>query len=109
MYGKEHGSWNRRDLIGYRIAKVEMDQNDTITSHSILVEGFFNEKKQLYGGRPVDITQMDDGSILISDNWGMNIFRLTYNGNKNDGIKLKCTGGILSRLFNHIAGYRRRG
>jgi len=40
-------------------------------------EGWINEDG-VYDGRPVDVAQMRDGSILVSDDFANAIYRITY-------------------------------
>lgn len=68
----EHGSWNRRDPIGYRLTLV-----DPVTkSYEPLVTGWLQNGKSW--GRPVDILELPDGSVLISDDLNHSLYRLTY-------------------------------
>ena len=68
----EHGSWNRKDPIGYRLTLV----NPNKQSYSNFVTGWLVGDKSW--GRPVDILEMSDGSILISDDLNNAIYRLFY-------------------------------
>jgi glucose/arabinose dehydrogenase len=72
----EHGSWNRKVPQGYRIALVNLDKNQQVTSTSIFAEGWLQNGKAW--GRPVDIEQMPDGSILVSDDYANVIYRISY-------------------------------
>lgn len=71
----EHGSWNRSEPIGYRVMRVTLDGN-RIVSYEPFAEGWLQGAKIF--GRPVDIIQMDDGSILISDDYRGTILRVSY-------------------------------
>jgi glucose/arabinose dehydrogenase len=35
-----------------------------------------------YIGRPVDVMQMKDGSILVSDDWNGAVYRISYGKSK---------------------------
>jgi len=72
MFIAEHGSWNRRTLTGYRIQTVE-------TFGAYKYNTFANFLTKTSFGRPVDITEMKDGSLLISDDYSNKIYRITYN------------------------------
>ena len=72
----EHGSWNRSEKIGYRITKVTLANGKT-TSYEPFVEGWLQENGSVWG-RPVDLLQLSDGSVLISDDHGGTIYRITY-------------------------------
>jgi len=42
-------------------------------------EGWLNENGE-YDGRPMSVTQMKDGSILVSDDYAGAIYRISYDG-----------------------------
>ena len=71
----EHGSWNRSSKVGYRVVAVKLD-GDGVTAETPLVEGFLRGEQ--VSGRPVDLLQLPDGSVLISDDFGNRIWRLSY-------------------------------
>jgi glucose/arabinose dehydrogenase len=73
----EHGSWNRSKKIGYRITMVTL-KNGQAESYKPFVDGWLGENESVWG-RPVDLLQLPDGSMLISDDYGGIIYRLTYN------------------------------
>lgn len=73
----EHGSWNRSKKIGYRISRVTFDKKTgTALKYQPFVEGFLQDES--YWGRPVDLVQMPDGSILISDDFAGCVYRISY-------------------------------
>ena len=45
-----------------------------------LITGFLENNK--YIGRPVDVLQMKDGSILVSDDWNGAVYRVSYGKQK---------------------------
>jgi glucose/arabinose dehydrogenase len=71
----EHGSWNRSEKIGYRIMLVKLQGNKP-TSYEPFAEGWL--KGESVSGRPVDIQQIADGSLLVSDDFANVIYRITY-------------------------------
>jgi glucose/arabinose dehydrogenase len=73
----EHGSWNRSEKIGYRITKVTL-QNGQAVSYEPFVDGWLLNNDAVLG-RPVDLLQLPDGSVLISDDHSGTIYRVTYN------------------------------
>ncbi len=73
----EHGSWNRSKKVGYKIALVELD-NGKAVSYETFLDGWLDEAEQERFGRPVDILFLEDGSMLISDDFGDAIYRVTY-------------------------------
>jgi len=75
----EHGSWNRSKKVGYKIALVGIEDGKS-TSYDTFIEGWLDHESQERWGRPVDILFLPDGSMLISDDFGDAIYRVTYDG-----------------------------
>jgi glucose/arabinose dehydrogenase len=73
----EHGSWNRNRKIGYRVMVVRLEGNRAV-SYEPLVSGFLDEQSQDVSGRPVDVEVLEDGSLLISDDFGGAVYRVRY-------------------------------
>lgn len=73
----EHGSWNRSTPLGYRIMQVRLEGNRAV-SYDVFAEGWLQGKKAW--GRPVDILEMPDGSLLVSDDYANRIYRISYSG-----------------------------
>ena len=82
----QHGSWNRTTPSGYRVMVARTDGRK-VTSFEPFVEGFLpttgatptgRGAGAAATGRPVDVLQMPDGSILISDDTGNRILRVSY-------------------------------
>ncbi len=71
----EHGSWNRSKKIGYRISLVKRDGAKTL-SYELFASGWMNEERAW--GRPVDLLQLPDGSLLVSDDHAGAIYRITF-------------------------------
>ncbi|MFW5657657.1 MAG: PQQ-dependent sugar dehydrogenase, partial [Bacteroidota bacterium] len=71
----EHGSWNRATPIGYRIMLVKLDGNRAL-SYEPFAEGWLQGSRAW--GRPVDILQISDGSLLVSDDAANAIYRISY-------------------------------
>ena len=75
----EHGSWNRGRKQGYRVSAVKLDGNRAV-SYEPLVSGWLDEESDRAWGRPVDLEVLDDGSVLVSDDWKGVLYRITYRG-----------------------------
>ncbi len=76
----EHGSWNRDDPLGYRISTVPVLADGSSGGYEMFAEGWLQDGKAW--GRPVDLEQLSDGSILVSDDFADVIYRIYYTGNK---------------------------
>jgi glucose/arabinose dehydrogenase len=75
----EHGSWNRARKNGYRVMIAQLD-GDRVVSYEPLVNGWLNEQTDEVSGRPTDVEWLDDGSLLISDDYRGAVYRVTYHG-----------------------------
>jgi glucose/arabinose dehydrogenase len=71
-----HGSWNRSKKFGGDVSVVHLDKDGKFKSMEPLITGFLEDNK--YIGRPVDVMQMKDGSMLVSDDWNGAVYRVSY-------------------------------
>ena len=71
----EHGSWNRAEPIGYQVSIVRFDANGQ-AEKSAFASGWLRDGEAW--GRPVDLEQMPDGSVLVSDDFADVIYRIYY-------------------------------
>jgi len=71
----EHGSWNRSRKIGYRVSLVRFREGHPAT-YETFAEGWLQGEKEW--GRPVDVQELPDGSLLVSDDAAGAIYRVTY-------------------------------
>jgi glucose/arabinose dehydrogenase len=78
-----HGSWNKSKKQGGDVVVVKLNKDGTVKSMEPLITGFLEDNK--YVGRPVDVMQMKDGSILVSDDWNGAVYRVTYGKQKVAG------------------------
>ncbi len=75
----EHGSWNRSKKSGYRLM-LATTKAGKITSYEPFVDGFMKNEKAW--GRPVDVENAPDGSLIVSDDEANAIYRITYSSPK---------------------------
>ena len=71
----EHGSWNRSRKVGYRISLVRLE-NGMPASYEVFADGWL--QGQEVTGRPVDLLVLEDGSMLVSDDYAGKIYRISY-------------------------------
>ncbi|HUG53027.1 MAG TPA: PQQ-dependent sugar dehydrogenase [Vicinamibacteria bacterium] len=71
----EHGSWNRSDKIGYRVTLVKVAEGRALTYQPFATGWLQGEQAW---GRPVDVQEQPDGSMLVSDDQKGAIYRITY-------------------------------
>jgi glucose/arabinose dehydrogenase len=76
----KHGSWNRSKKSGYQLTHVVLDQNQKVVKEEIFAEGWLNQQSQEAWGRPVDVLQLPDGSMLVSDDMANCIYKISYSG-----------------------------
>ena len=79
----EHGSWNRSRKIGYRVSMVRMSNGEP-TDYDAFADGWLIDEE--VSGRPVDLLQLEDGSVLLSDDQNELIYRITYSRPIDDGV-----------------------
>ena len=71
-----HGSWNRSEKVGYKVLRVELDENENVISSSDFISGWLKNGK--VSGRPSAPLVISDGSFLLSDDNANVIYRITY-------------------------------
>jgi glucose/arabinose dehydrogenase len=71
----EHGSWNRSTPIGYRVTTARITDGGA-TDYRVFAEGWLQGSSAW--GRPVDVIQMPDGSLLVSDDRRGAVYRITH-------------------------------
>lgn len=74
----QHGSWNRSEPFGYRILRVRFDNKGKPLKKEVFAEGWLEDGEAW--GRPVDIKELPDGSLLVSDDYAGVIYRISYGG-----------------------------
>ena len=75
-----HGSWNKTHKIGGDIEVAFLKPDGTVRTIKPFLTGFLRDNK--YIGRPVDMLQMPDGSLLISDDYAGAVYRLSYSSSQ---------------------------
>lgn len=79
----EHGSWNRSRKIGYRVTLVRIE-DDVPVSYEVFAAGWLRNEE--VSGRPVDLLQLPDGSVLLSDDHNGLIYRIAYSRPIDEGV-----------------------
>lgn len=73
----EHGSWDRSPLSGYRVTFIAFQDGKPVGLPQPIVTGFYsNDESQLYGA-PVGLATDKDGTLLIADDVGDTVWRVT--------------------------------
>ena len=81
LFIAKHGSWNRSAKSGYEVILARLDAAGKVSSQEVMVSGWLDQATQEAWGRPVDVQQLADGSLLISDDVANCIYRLSYTAN----------------------------
>jgi glucose/arabinose dehydrogenase len=74
----QHGSWNRSRFAGYRVAFVPFSNGRPMGAMEDVLTGFVaNEPSSEVFGRPVGLAELKDGSLLVADDAGNTIWRVS--------------------------------
>lgn len=73
----QHGSWNRSKLSGYKLAFVPFENGRPSGPSRDILSGFLAPDEKVSYGRPVGVTLGPDGSLLMADDVGDVIWRVT--------------------------------
>ncbi len=79
IFSAQHGSWNAVKPRGARVMVTYLDAKGNAAKTEPFAEGWMNEEG-VYLGRPVDVRQYVDGSILVADDKAGAIYRISYQG-----------------------------
>jgi glucose/arabinose dehydrogenase len=71
----QHGSWNRSELVGYKVAFVPFSEGRPSGDAEDFLTGFLNERGEAQG-RPVGIAMERHGGLLVADDVGNIIWRV---------------------------------
>jgi glucose/arabinose dehydrogenase len=76
-----HGSWNRSRRVGYSVSFVPFKNGKPSGPVEDFLTGWMlaPDKREVWG-RPVGLLQLLDGSLLVSDDGGDKIWRISYKG-----------------------------
>ncbi|MDT3609117.1 PQQ-dependent sugar dehydrogenase [Cronobacter sakazakii] len=73
----EHGSWNRSPLNGYQVVWVKFENGKPVGMPQPVVTGFLTDDQKQVRGLPVGVTQDKSGALLIADDAGNAIWRVS--------------------------------
>jgi glucose/arabinose dehydrogenase len=82
IFVARRGSWNRTRKNGYDVVAVRAGADGKGAKVLPFMNGFLDEKTNNFWGRPVDVMQMPDGALLVSDEQNGVIYRVSYGGAK---------------------------
>ena len=73
----QHGSWNRSTLSGYKVVFVPFENGRPAGPARDILTGFLAPDERVSSGRPVGVTLGPDGALLVADDVGDVIWRVT--------------------------------
>ncbi|RZJ70039.1 sorbosone dehydrogenase family protein [Flavobacterium sp.] len=73
----QHGSWNRSKLSGYKVLFVPFKDGKPGQPEDFLTGFVHNQDKSRVFGRPVDVTVLPDGSLLVNDDSGNTLWQIS--------------------------------
>ncbi|MBI3652888.1 MAG: sorbosone dehydrogenase family protein [Acidobacteria bacterium] len=74
-----HGSWNRDKRTGYKIIRIRFKNGKPVGGYDDFVVGWMlGEDNPNVWGRPVGLLVLKDGSMLVTDDGGNKIWRISY-------------------------------
>lgn len=78
IFSAQHGSWDRSEPVGARVMVTFIAPEGSATAEPF-AQGWIADDGG-YDGRPVDVAELPDGSLLVSDDHAGAIYRITYGG-----------------------------
>jgi glucose/arabinose dehydrogenase len=76
MFIGEHGSWNRKPIVGYKVVFVPFADGKPSGQPVDVLTGFVNDKGEAHG-RPVGVAIDAKGALLVADDVGDTVWRAT--------------------------------
>ncbi|MBX3022734.1 MAG: PQQ-dependent sugar dehydrogenase [Bdellovibrionales bacterium] len=71
----QHGSVDRKEKVGYQVVRLFLNATgDKVLRQEPFLSGFL--KDGTISGRPVDVLELKDGSILVSDDFASAVYRI---------------------------------
>lgn len=80
IFSAQHGSWNRPQPVGARIMFTSLKADGSADKTEVFAEGWLDPVTKRYRGRPVDVANLPDGSLLVSDDFAGAIYKISYVG-----------------------------
>ena len=78
FFSAQHGSWNRTTPVGAQLLYTSLKADGTADKTEVFANGWLNAETNQYRGRPVDVANLPDGSILVSDDFAGALYRISY-------------------------------
>ncbi len=79
IFSTQHGSWDRTVPVGARVMVTFLGKDGHVAGKSEPFAEGWNDHGH-YLGRPVDVAELRDGSLIVSDDLAGALYRITYDG-----------------------------
>jgi glucose/arabinose dehydrogenase len=76
MFIGQHGSWNRRPHSGYKVIFLAFEAGQPVGAPVDVLTGFLSEDAKAFG-RPVGVALDQQGALLVADDVGNVVWRVT--------------------------------
>jgi glucose/arabinose dehydrogenase len=76
-FAAEHGSWNRSRRTGYKVIRIPAKNGNPTGEYIDFMTGFVTADGDVWG-RPVGVSVAKDGALLVTDDGGNCIWRVSY-------------------------------
>ena len=77
MFVGQHGSWNHSTLSGYKVVFIPFENGKPVSEPEDFLTGFIANENDVYG-RPVGVTVTPKGDLLVNDDAGNVIWKVSY-------------------------------
>lgn len=74
-----HGSWNRSRRTGYKVIRIPLRDGKPTGEYEDFLTGFVTPEGDVWA-RPVGVGVAPDGSLLVSEDAGGTVWRISYTG-----------------------------
>jgi glucose/arabinose dehydrogenase len=81
-FAAQHGSWNRTRRTGYKVIRIPARNGKATGEYVDFMTGFVTPDGDVWG-RPVGVTVAKDGALLVTDDGGNRIWRISHTGRLN--------------------------
>jgi len=75
-FAAQHGSWNRQKRTGYKLIRIPVKDGVPTGEYEDFLTGFVTPDGNVWG-RPVGVAVAKDGSLLVTDDGGDRIWRIS--------------------------------
>jgi glucose/arabinose dehydrogenase len=78
-FAAEHGSWNRNKRTGYKVIRIPVKNGAPTGEYEDFLTGFVTPRGDVWG-RPVGVSVARDGALIVTDDGGDVVWRVSWKG-----------------------------